>query len=137
MNPVVHFEIPAEDTGRMRKFYESAFGWETQQLGDEMGGYVLVTTAERDAKSGLPKKSGRINGGFFKKTADPISQYPSVVIAVEDINASIKKVIAAGGKLSGKVETIPGYGLLASIIDTEGNRIGMMQPTEEMKKRAN
>ncbi|WP_394295705.1 VOC family protein [Candidatus Methanoperedens nitratireducens] len=27
MNPVVHFEMPAKDKGRMRKFYETAFGW--------------------------------------------------------------------------------------------------------------
>ncbi len=40
MNPVVHFEMPAEDKARMRKFYESAFGWKTHQLGKEMGEYV-------------------------------------------------------------------------------------------------
>ena len=47
MNPVVHFEMPAKDRGRMRKFYETAFGWQTEQLGKEMGEYVLVTTTER------------------------------------------------------------------------------------------
>ena len=26
MNPVVHFEMPASDMARMRKFYESVFG---------------------------------------------------------------------------------------------------------------
>ncbi len=29
MNPVVHFEMPAKDKGRIRKFYETAFGWQT------------------------------------------------------------------------------------------------------------
>ena len=33
MNPVVHFEMPAKDKGRMRKFYETAFSWQTEQLG--------------------------------------------------------------------------------------------------------
>ncbi len=33
MNPVVHFEMPTKDKGRMRKFYETAFGWQTEQLG--------------------------------------------------------------------------------------------------------
>ena len=50
MNPVVHFEMPAKDRGRMRKFYETAFGWRTEQLGKEMGEYVLVTTTESDEK---------------------------------------------------------------------------------------
>ena len=33
----------------MRKFYENTFGWKTEQLGPEMGDYVLVTTTETDA----------------------------------------------------------------------------------------
>ena len=33
MNPVVHFEMPAEDRKRMVKFYSTVFGWQTQQLG--------------------------------------------------------------------------------------------------------
>jgi predicted enzyme related to lactoylglutathione lyase len=33
MNPVVHFEMPAEDRKRMADFYTKAFGWKTQQLG--------------------------------------------------------------------------------------------------------
>ncbi|MGZ5819707.1 MAG: hypothetical protein ACXWJD_13295, partial [Burkholderiaceae bacterium] len=49
MNPVVHFEMPYEDSDRMAQFYESAFGWKTQRLGQEMGNYVVVTTAISDA----------------------------------------------------------------------------------------
>ena len=37
MDPVVHFEMPFEDRERMAKFYRSAFGWQTQMLGEEMG----------------------------------------------------------------------------------------------------
>lgn len=133
MSPVVHFEMPAEDTGRMRKFYEDAFGWETKQLGEDMGEYVLVTTTETDEKQ-MMKKSGAINGGFYEKTSDPLSQYPSVVIEVEDIDKAIKKVKESGGKViggqkkDGRPDEIPGVGLYASIIDTEGNRVGIMQP---------
>ena len=42
MDPVVHFEMPYDDRSRMVKFYESAFGWKMQQLGEEMGSYVLA-----------------------------------------------------------------------------------------------
>ena len=49
-NPVVHFEMPAEDRERMSGFYTKAFGWQTKQLGPEMGEYVLVTTTEVDEK---------------------------------------------------------------------------------------
>ncbi|HEY3251396.1 MAG TPA: VOC family protein, partial [Ignavibacteria bacterium] len=66
-NPVVHFEIPAENKDRMVKFYETAFGWNAQRLGPEMGNYVIVKTTETDEK-GMPKKPGIINGGLFEKT---------------------------------------------------------------------
>ena len=51
MNPVVHFEMPAEDRDRMTRFYETTFGWKTEQLGPDMGDYVLVTTSETAARS--------------------------------------------------------------------------------------
>ena len=60
MDPVVHFEMPAENKERMSKFYTKAFGWQTNQLGPEMGEYVLVTTTEVDEKM-MPKKPGAIN----------------------------------------------------------------------------
>jgi predicted enzyme related to lactoylglutathione lyase len=46
MNPVIHFEMPAEDRKRMADFYTQVFGWRAQMLGPEMGNYVVVTTSE-------------------------------------------------------------------------------------------
>ena len=128
MNPVVHFEMPAEDRNRMAKFYTKAFGWQTQMLGPEMNEYVLVTTTE-PGENGRPKDPGAINGGFYKKSADMPAQYPSIVIAVGDIKEAMKKVTEAGGKVLGEPIKIPGYGLYISFFDTEGNRVSMMQPT--------
>lgn len=126
MDPVTHFEMGANDRARMRKFYESAFGWKTNQLGEEMGNYVLVETTETDDNR-MVKKPGNINGGFYQKTADASSHAPSIVIQVEDIEASMKKVEAEGGKMLGKPEIIPNVGTWASFRDTEGNRVSMIQ----------
>ena len=130
MNPVVHFEMPAEDKSRMADFYTKAFGWKTQMLGPEMNEYVLVTTTESD-EDGRPKNPGAINGGFYKKSADMPAQYPSVVIGVGDIKEAMKKVTEAGGKVLGEPMEIPGYGLYVSFFDTEGNRVSMMQSNSE------
>jgi len=130
MNPVVHFEMPAEEKSRMADFYTKAFGWKTQMLGPEMNEYVLVTTTESD-EDGRPKNPGAINGGFYKKSADMPAQYPSVVIGVGDIKEAMKKVTEAGGKVLGEPMEIPGYGLYVSFFDTEGNRVSMMQPNGE------
>ena len=126
MNPVVHFEMPAENRQRMADFYSKTFGWQTQMLGKDMGNYVIATTTESDEKG--PKKPGAINGGFFTKTDDMPAQYPSVVVAVDDINESMKKVMKAGGKVLGEPMEIPGIGQYVSFFDTEGNRVSMLQP---------
>ena len=131
MNPVVHFELPAEDRKRMADFYSKVFGWKTEQLGEDMGNYVLATTTDSDEKG--PKKPGAINGGFFQKTDDKPAQYPSVVIAVDNIGEHIKTLERAGGKVLGEPVDIPGVGRYVSFLDTEGNRIGMIQPTTTMR----
>jgi len=128
MNPVVHFEMPAEDGKRMADFYTKVFGWRTQMLGPEMDDYVLAFTTEPD-ENGRPKEPGAINGGFFPKSDDKPAQSPSVVIAVEDIKQHMTKVEEAGGQVLGEPWDIPGVGLYVSFIDTEGNRVSMLQPS--------
>jgi predicted enzyme related to lactoylglutathione lyase len=126
MDPVVHFEMPYDNRERMARFYQSAFGWQTQMLGADMGDYVLaVTTESTDAG---PKNPGAINGGFYPKKPDWPMQVPSVVIAVQDIAAASAKVAAAGGKVLGDPMDIPGVGRYVSFVDTEGNRSSMLQP---------
>lgn len=126
MNPVVHFEMPYENRDRMARFYQLAFGWRTQMLGQEMGNYVLATTTESDDKG--PKTPGAINGGFFPKKPEWPAQHPSIVIAVDSIKEAVMNVADAGGKVLGTPMEIPGVGQYVSFTDTEGNRVSMLQP---------
>ena len=66
MNPVVHFEMPAENMQRISDFYAEVFDWQSQLMGEEMGNYIVVTTSETD-DTGRPKMPGTINGGFYQK----------------------------------------------------------------------
>lgn len=127
MNPVVHFELPAEDQKRMIEFYARVFGWKAEMLGPTMGDYTLIATAER-GPDGMVKEPGRINGGIFTKTSKS-AQHPSLVIAVEDIQKSRQGVKEAGGTIVDGPTDIPGFGIYASFTDSEGNRMSMMQPT--------
>ena len=126
MNPVVHFEMPCDDRGRVAKFYESVFGWKMRQFGEDMGNYITAETSE--TVEGRPTRAGAINGGFFPRKPDWPAQHPSVVIAVDDIRASMKKVAGAGGKVLGEPTEIPGVGQYVSFTDTEGNRVSLLQP---------
>ncbi len=143
MDPVVHFEMPYKDGKRMAKFYRSAFGWQTRMLGEEMGKYVLATTAETGPRG--PKRPGAINGGFYPKKKGWPAQYPSVVIAVKDIKNAVAKVTRSGGKVLGEPMMIPNVGSYVSFLDPEGNRVSMLEPIpmnwhgpakKPMKKRA-
>ncbi|HEY4963277.1 MAG TPA: VOC family protein [Candidatus Saccharimonadales bacterium] len=137
MDPVVHFEMGYNDPARMAKFYETVFGWKTQQMGAEMGNYITAQTTETD-ENRMVQTKGAINGGFYQKTDNPLSQAPSVVISVDDIQAAMKDVEDAGGKILGGMngegertmepQMIPGVGLWISAMDTEGNRFSILQP---------
>jgi predicted enzyme related to lactoylglutathione lyase len=136
MSPVVHFEMGYKDKERMIKFYETAFGWQTEAMGPEMGNYVVAHTTEADA-DGMVKTPGNINGGFYAKTENPSSHAPSVVISVDDVQQAMKEVEKAGGKILGGMnekgektmepQMIPGVGLWISVQDTEGNRVSILQ----------
>jgi hypothetical protein len=71
MNPVVHFEMSFDNRERMAKFYRSAFGWQTQMLGEEMGNYVLAHDGTRRDR---PQKPGRHQiPTRLRSSASPVS----------------------------------------------------------------
>ncbi len=135
MNPVVHFEMPYQDKERMAHFYRDTFGWQPQMLGPEMGNYVTVNTSELDMETKMPTEPGRINGGFFQKTRS--SECTSIVIQVDDIDEAIRTIrqnkgTVLGREEPGKPDEIPGIGLYIAFLDTEGNKVGILQPTAKM-----
>ena len=124
-NRVVHFEIEADDQERAKRFYSEAFGWKMEQMGADMGNYVLVTTGD-------PKEPGGINGGIYVPPREAggkkeINAY-SCVIGVENIEQAKEKVKSAGGQLIGDQQDIPGVGLFMRCKDTEGNFFTLIQP---------
>ena len=127
-NPVVHFEMPYEDHERLMKFYNQTFGWDLQKFGADMGNYVTAATTETD-ENRMVKTPGTINGGFFLKSPE-VPPVPSVVISVDDIKESMKKIISAGGKVLGEPVEIPGVGQYVSFTDSEGNRVSILQPAK-------
>lgn len=131
MNPVVHFEMPYRDRERAARFYTAAFGWQIQMLGPEMGHYMVVTTALPGPRpAGAPDAPfGAIGGGLYPLPADGSGQYPSVVVAVDDLVAAMGRVAQAGGQVLGEPMDIPGVGRYVPFVDTEGNRNSMLQPS--------
>lgn len=134
MNPVVHFEIPMENPVRISEFYHKAFGWNTIQLGEEHGDYILAQTGAT-TKDGMLKEKAMINGGFYHKDMQRPAQYPTLVIAVDDLTKAVKNIEKAGGTIVGNPIPIPGYGTYVSFVDTEGNRLEIIEPDDSWKKK--
>lgn len=132
MDPVVHFEMPAQDRKRVSGFYTKVFGWKMTETGEDMGHYIVATTTETDEKTMRPKMPGVINGGFFGKDKSKPDQYPSVVIAVDNVEESMKEIKDAGGEVLGEPMDIPTVGKYVSFIDPEGNRVSILQPSPQM-----
>lgn len=125
--PVVHFEMAYKDAARASKFYEEALGWKMNNLGKEMNDYIIAQTTETD-ENGMTHVPSQINGGLFPAGSSYPDSNPSVVVATDDLMASIEDVKKAGGEILGFPIDIPGVGKYIGIKDTEGNRLGMLQP---------
>ncbi len=132
MDKVQHFEIPADDLARARKFYEAVFDWKTSDFPMPDGSqYVGLHTVEVDEKTHMPKEVASINGGMFKRGGTFPITAPTVAVVVADISAAIEKVKSNGGSVLMDVMNMAGMGLYAYVKDSEGNIIGVWQ---ELKK---
>ena len=127
MDKVQHFEIPADDVSRARKFYEHSFGWKTAEWPMPEGEpYIGMHTGPVDEKQ-MPKEPGFINGGMFKKNDKFPIDGPTIAVTVENIEHTLKKIKSAGGQVLGEIMKVADMGLYAYVKDTEGNVIGVWQ----------
>lgn len=94
MDKVVHFEIPAQNVVRARKFYSEVFGWKMTPVPD-MDYTMAQTTAV--GKDRMPREKGAINGGMMKRTARV--RAPVITMGVRSIDASLAKLRKKGGKV--------------------------------------
>jgi predicted enzyme related to lactoylglutathione lyase len=118
MASFVHFDLPAEDLVRAKKFYEGLFDWKFSGIpGME---YYFIETGDASLRGGMGKRGS---------PEQRITNY----IGVASVDEYMKKVADAGGKLlSGKM-TVPGWGYLAVCLDTEGNTFGLWQDDASAK----
>jgi len=123
MGKVVHFEIPADDVSRATNFYTKVFGWKANALPNM--GYTIFHTGPTNEKDNMLEEKGFINGGMMQKTE--MIKSPVVTIEVDNIEESLKQVVANGGsELQGKMD-VGDMGYSAYIKDSEGNVIGLWQ----------
>ena len=119
---IVHFEIPADDVEKLRKFYSELFGWKIEKMHGPMD-YWGIATIPIDDK-GMPVRPG-VNGGMMKRQ-NP-EHKPVNYIAVESVDEYVKKIEDLGGKVIVPKMEVPGIGWWASALDPEGNQFAILQ----------
>lgn len=125
MGKVVHFEIPADDLARAKKFYSTVFEWRMNEMPEFE--YVMVGTAESD-ENGMPKEPGSINGGMLKRE-DPVKS-PVVTISVNSIDQTASTIEKNGGKMVRAKMPVGDMGFAAYFRDSEGNVVGLWETAQ-------
>ncbi len=106
MNGFVHVEIPTRDLKRAKAFYGKIFGWTFQDLGKD---YSLFQVP-----------GGRTEGGLLKVKKVPTKPVVQAYVEVEDIDAKLKEIRSARGKVLKPKAEIPNMGWWASFADNQG-----------------
>jgi uncharacterized protein len=118
---MIHFEIPANDVEKLKKFYSDLFSWKIEKLGGME--YYSITTVPTDGKGNLLRPG--VNGGLYKRE-QPMQQ-PVNYIYVESVDEYAKKVTVLGGKIVVPKMEVTGMGWFALAQDPEGNTFGIFE----------
>ena len=128
MPTIVHFEIPADDVERSRKFYSDLFGWKIEKWsgspGIDMEYWVITTTDEKGNKA--------LIGGGMMKRQKPHEQITNF-IDVKSVDEYSSKIEKLGGKVVVPKMAVPGMGYFAVGHDTENNSFGIWESNESAK----
>jgi len=119
LNRVNWFEIPTKDLAKSKAFYESILGvkLDEQEMGpNRMAWFPMDPEA--------PGASGTLmQGEGFTPSHDGTLVY----FNVEDIDATLAKVEASGGKTLMPQMSIGEHGAIAHFEDVAGNRVALHQ----------
>jgi len=114
---LVHFELPADDTDRAVAFWSGVFGWSFGDSAMPELVYRMTQTGEGQGGAVYPRQEGE--------------RGPIVYFESDDIDASLDKVRANGGRADDK-QPIPHVGWFARCTDTEGNDFSIFQSDESV-----
>ena len=119
---IVHFEIPADDVEKLRKFYGQLFGWKIEKMPGPVEYWGIQTVPVNE--KGEPIRSG-VNGGMMKKQ-NP-EHKPVNYILVESVDEYVRKIESLDGKIVVPKMEVPGIGWGALALDPEGNQFAILQ----------
>ena len=122
-NPVVHFEIYADDPEKLAKFYSNLFDWAIEPVPGM--DYRMVKSVDTDA-NGLPTQPG-INGGMIKRPEGYDVRATVNYVNVDSLDNAVKRAQDLGAKITKPRSPVPGMGWFAMLVDPQGNHFAMWE----------
>ncbi len=119
-NALNWFEVPALDIARAKKFYETIFAVELQDMPEMMGMKMAAFPADWG--------NGKVSGALAQSDMHKPSQDGTVIYlnANPDMQAVLDRVESAGGTIAmPRTKISPEIGYMAFFVDTEGNKMGL------------
>jgi uncharacterized protein len=125
MSTVVHFEIPADDVERAKKFYGELFGWKIEKFtGQSPMEYWTIGT-------GAGKAEMELGGGMMKRQMP--NQQITIYLDVPSVDGYTDKVKKLGGSVTVPKTAIPDMGYFAVCLDSENNPFGLWEDNPKAK----
>ena len=109
-DPISYFEFAGPNAAALAKFYEQVFGWKATA-----GPFPNYHSLAANAGAGIA-------GGFRQEEKAERVLY----IKVENLEAAVAKVVAAGGKVLISPTHVPNVIDFALFEDPQGNRTGVV-----------
>ncbi|WP_457798852.1 VOC family protein [Methylocystis sp. S23] len=112
-------ELAVRDIPRAQKFYADSLGWRFEAMPMPDMTYWIILSGD-----------ARV-GGMFEMTGpqfDGVPEHWLTYIAVDDIDARLKKAVAAGAKICKEAFDIPGVGRMAVLAEPGGAVVAWMTP---------
>ena len=118
-NPVCWFEIPCADIARAQNFYERVFDCRLSL--HEMGPCQMAWFPMENDGTGCT--GSLVQGPGYR----PATSGALVYFSTADVDKTLNRALAAGGKVLQARTPIGQYGTIAVFEDCEGNRVGLHQ----------
>jgi predicted enzyme related to lactoylglutathione lyase len=99
MPTIVHFQIPADDIERSKKFYSDLFGWKFEKFSPPPGSEAMPEEMEYWLISTVDNKGNKVVGGGMMKRQSPQQQGITNYFEVKSVQEYSAKVEKLGGKV--------------------------------------
>lgn len=123
-NSVAHFEIYADNPGKLQDFYRGLFDWTFEEVPGM--DYIFVKTVDADGK-GMPTQTGGINGGMLTRPAGFTERAWVNYVNVESVDTSLAQAQSLGAKVMKGKTAVPGMGWFVMLTDPQGNVFAIWQ----------